>query len=54
MQAEVFLKVPRLILLCQKNRFVFLDQIWHSKTLNQCSMTQIQSLRRFDLHFWQN
>ena len=37
----------KLALLTQKNVFVFIDQIWHQKGLNQCSMAQKIQLTLF-------
>ena len=44
-----FSRLLSLVSLSQKNGFVFVDQIWHSKASNQYQ----NQLRRFDLSFWQ-
>ena len=37
-QRESFWRVTRFALFSQKKFFVFMDKIWHCKTLNQCSL----------------
>ena len=45
---ESFWKVSRSASLSQENRFVFVNKIWHYKTLSN-----IPWLKRFDTNFWQ-
>ena len=40
MKPESFCRYPRFVSLSQKNGFVFVNQIWHYKALNQSSMAQ--------------
>ena len=56
LKRERFWWVSRFAPLSQKNEFVFLDQIWHYKPLNQYSMSrniQFQLLIQFKANLWE-